>query len=481
MHHRALIVTMLAAVAANADTINVPGDYPTIQIAINIAQDGDEIHVAPGTYFEDIDFLAKDISVRGTGGPDVTTIRGEGLPVPVISVSGATAGLEGFTVSSVTPDNNPSQYGGGLYASGAILTITDCVFDSNSAGIDSSGGGGAMWLNDSDTTIIDTVLTGNTSNWAAGAVSISGGYATFINCTITDSDAATSGGGVYANGEAVVSLSGCTVQNNVTGSVGGGVRVIGGCLLEIRNSLFFNNHAATHGGGIAVSDFSDAIVESTRFESNVTERGGATFSDNDDSTITANNCIFVANVATAYGGASYVAHQATFTNCTYYNNIAPDGDGGTSYAAAGGGSSIAARNCVYVGQTPTKQGAGSMSFKYCNLPDAPGGNGNISADPMFVNAFSGDYHLAEGSPCIDAGNTDFVLVADPEDADGNPRAVDEPDVQNTGITLLGLTVDMGAYEVQVDQTVCTADANGDGLLNILDFVTFQQLFQLGCD
>ncbi|GAB4273433.1 MAG: hypothetical protein Kow0092_28770 [Deferrisomatales bacterium] len=32
------------------------------------------------------------------------------------------------------------------------------------------------------------------------------------------------------------------------------------------------------------------------------------------------------------------------------------------------------------------------------------GPGDISADPMFADAGSGDYHLSEGSPCIDAGD-----------------------------------------------------------------------------
>jgi CMP-2-keto-3-deoxyoctulosonic acid synthetase len=35
-----------------AQTINVPEDYPTIELAINAVQDGDEVVIAPGTYGE---------------------------------------------------------------------------------------------------------------------------------------------------------------------------------------------------------------------------------------------------------------------------------------------------------------------------------------------------------------------------------------------------------------------------------------------
>jgi parallel beta-helix repeat protein len=39
-----------------------------------------------------------------------------------------------------------------------------------------------------------------------------------------------------------------------------------------------------------------------------------------------------------------------------------------------------------------------------DIGDQTGINGNISADPLFVNPPAGDYHLAVGSPCIDTGD-----------------------------------------------------------------------------
>lgn len=44
---------------------------------------------------------------------------------------------------------------------------------------------------------------------------------------------------------------------------------------------------------------------------------------------------------------------------------------------------------------------------------------NVCADPMFVDAFGGDFHLAPGSPAIDAGS--FVATLPAIDVDGDPR------------------------------------------------------------
>ncbi len=89
--HNACVVAatamLLAVSTAQAATIHVdddncpgPGDgsvgnpYCSIQIAIDNAVDTDEIVVAPGTYFEIIDFLGKAITLRSSGGPEVTII-----------------------------------------------------------------------------------------------------------------------------------------------------------------------------------------------------------------------------------------------------------------------------------------------------------------------------------------------------------------------------------------------------------------------
>jgi hypothetical protein len=73
------------------------------------------------------------------------------------------------------------------------------------------------------------------------------------------------------------------------------------------------------------------------------------------------------------------------------------------------------------------------------------GDGNIDADPCFVELgywdvngvwVEGDYHLLPNSPCIDAGDPDYVAGPNETDLDGKPR-------------VMGGRVDMGAYEAPI--------------------------------
>jgi hypothetical protein len=76
---------------------------------------------------------------------------------------------------------------------------------------------------------------------------------------------------------------------------------------------------------------------------------------------------------------------------------------------------------------------------YAGSCSALGGtNANISADPLFANPIQGDYHLQQGSPSIDAGDSQAPNLPD-TDIDGNPRILDG-DGDGTA------TIDMGIDE-----------------------------------
>jgi hypothetical protein len=134
-----LVATALCglAVSAIADVKEVPGEYPTIQAAINAASDGDEIIVAPETYTEAIDFMGKAVTVRSSAGADETVISATGLAKSVITCAndeGPDSVLIGFTITGGEGTARGFDLvGGGAYVYGASPTIIDCVFTGNYA------------------------------------------------------------------------------------------------------------------------------------------------------------------------------------------------------------------------------------------------------------------------------------------------------------------------------------------------------------
>jgi hypothetical protein len=76
---------------------------------------------------------------------------------------------------------------------------------------------------------------------------------------------------------------------------------------------------------------------------------------------------------------------------------------------------------------------GNAAANYQRIPDPTGTDGNISADPLFVDRPGGDYHLLPGSPAVDTGG-DTVVPQGAVDLDGALR-------------IQGAHVDIGAYEL----------------------------------
>jgi parallel beta-helix repeat protein len=78
-----------------------PGNYTTIQAAINNATNGDTVFVNPGTYTENVDTKLKKITLMGA---DVATtfIQGPSAADPVVKIGTSNVNLTGFTLNGTT-------------------------------------------------------------------------------------------------------------------------------------------------------------------------------------------------------------------------------------------------------------------------------------------------------------------------------------------------------------------------------------------
>src|SRR5205823_1810213 len=102
---------------------------------------------------------------------------------------------------------------------------------------------------------------------------------------------------------------------------------------------------------------------------------------------------------------------------------------------------ILASNDLFRADGPTSPYGGTCA-------DQTGLNGNISADPLFVDAANGDYRVQMTSPVIDTGNNRAPQMP-PADIAGNPRIVDG---NGDGVD----HVDMGAFEYRNHAPVVSA-------------------------
>src|SRR6267142_2962700 len=108
--------------------IRVPADQPTIQQAIDSAETGDLVLVAPGTYHEHIDFHGKAITLASEAGSAATILDGDfsGPVVTFYTGEGSDSVLTGFTVQ-----RGFGSYGSGIRLSGTAPLIVSNVFEAN--------------------------------------------------------------------------------------------------------------------------------------------------------------------------------------------------------------------------------------------------------------------------------------------------------------------------------------------------------------
>lgn len=388
-------------------TLRVPQDFPTIQSAINAANDGDEVHVEPGTYTGTIDLGSKRIRLSSTHGPSATILDGN-LQAPVVRVRSAanrSTVVQGF---SIRRGRTTDQFeaGGIVIDSCAAPTIVDNWIYNNS-GVR----GNAIAANNAAPLIA--------SNW--------------IHDNPNDRPDVVDGGAIFVSGSGCIAsispeISGNLIERNVAGQ-GGAIYAVFSDQLKITRNRILQNTAAT-GGAIALVNVNRALIENNLIVGNgePAGNGGAIYwliSDSERAPYVIGNTL-INNIAST--GSAIHARGFHTTGRIINNTIVSDRLGSVIHCndSTREYPPIIRNNNVYapVGPVLTGECAGLIGVA-----------GNISAPSVTTS----DYQLRPGSPEVDAGNR--LFTGESQDLSGLPRTLDgdgNGDVQ----------VDMGAFELQ---------------------------------
>jgi hypothetical protein len=401
-------------------------------------------------------------------------------------------------LSNCTLNANVAGWGAGMYNEHAKPLLTNCTFTDNSIAIDwrERRGGGGMHNYESDPTLINCTFSRNSAEFGGGMCNEGSqdgqGSPTLKNCTFNTNSAVYGAG--MSNWQSSPTLTGCTFTENSAIRFGAGMYNEADCSPTLTNCIFNDNSAVDSYGiwGIGGGMYNDAncspTLKNCTFSGNLAGRGAGMCnkgSQAGQSTPTLANCTFKANSA-GYGGGIYnedILERNSgpiLKNCSFSGNYGGSGGGMNNYRSSptltnctftgnsayypGGGiynrqSSPTLTNCILWGDTPTEiveYDNSTVAITYCDIQGAWTGEGNIDADPCFVDAgywgpngtpdypwddvwIEGDYHLLTSSPCIDAGDPNYVAGPNETDLDGKPRVLDG---DNDGLAV----VDMGAYE-----------------------------------
>jgi predicted outer membrane repeat protein len=235
-----------------------------------------------------------------------------------------------------------------------------------------------------DKTFIGGTLAGSVVTFAngEGTSSILEGF------TLTNGDASY-GGGIYCQG------SSPTIRNNtITGNSalgGGGIACFYGSSPKITVNTITKN-SALHGGGIYCNDASPITFDNAITNNSATRSGGGISCSNYSAPAILNNT-FTGNSASKGGGIACLGYSSPFTiNTVLWQDDAPIGQE------------------IYVEYYST------IVVTYSDIEGGWPGMGNIDADPTFVFPTRRDYRLLWGSPCIDSGRPDSLLlyISDPD-------------------------------------------------------------------
>ncbi|MBI1297274.1 hypothetical protein GC175_20175 [bacterium] len=277
-----------AVIPVSGNLVEVSGDGQCSLIeAIENAQSDAQIHAdCPAGVGADTIELTENVTYTLAAVNISTTLGANGLPVitDVITINGngatiARSSVDGtpdfrfffvdsgadLTLRNLTLINGAagSDHFGGAISSFGALTLEQTHIVSNTAG----EGGGGLLLGAGPVVIVDSVVSGNRAGEAGGGLQVQEGTVELINVSIANNRAPDGGGlvTVVGNEPLFLFIDSSTIEQNIAeGSAnplegtGGGIRLSkaitdtgGATLVEIDDTLIRNNQAI-NGGGIGM-------------------------------------------------------------------------------------------------------------------------------------------------------------------------------------------------------------------------------------
>jgi hypothetical protein len=319
IHAAAASVATMLATCADAADIRVPQDFATIQAAVDAANAGDRVLVAPGTYAP-FTFHAKHVTVESTGGASATTIDATGMQVSAVSFEAGTGFdtvLRGFRVLTGAGTRiGEWLYGGGCFLLGdietrtpACATIEGCVFVGATG---NTGYGAGIYANWGNIALRDCVLTDLHTDHHGAAIDLHP-----IATTV-----------VPGTDQMASVIEHCTVRRN--GSYNDGGILIGHndssrpMRLRIAHTEFLDNHASYSTGALIIGSIpggadGDYFIEGCHFAGNTGSYGSSITigipqsQSNQPSNLHVTDCLFEDGgtaIQTSHGRSTTIARSA---------------------------------------------------------------------------------------------------------------------------------------------------------------------------
>jgi hypothetical protein len=380
-----------------------------------IGTEADSIHFTPVTTWSGLIF---------TNAPDSSrlaycTVSGS-IDWGGISCTGSNPIITHSTIS-----NNQGLVWGGIFLQNSNPSISYCAIINNENYTD----GGGIHIVGSSPQISYCSITGNYSHSRGGGIYCSTGAPIISGTSITGNRAGAVGGGIYVGGDQVT-ITDCIIAADTAYYQGGGIYIAtSGGSLTLNNSTISNCFAQSGGGAYVAQAAIVSITEGT-FESNAVANngGGGAMWINQAGTVSMVRTTLDDNYCGFYPGG--VIHSVNCSNllidqCDVVNNRAAVIESGIHL---NGNTAMTVKNCIFSNQMGPDiwfESYTSASVLYndfydgsfiggppgLGLIDTVNANGdscdvyyNIYLDPLFVDWWNRDYHLTEGSPCIDAGD-----------------------------------------------------------------------------